>query len=239
MRIAICEDSKEQQQKLTACVETFLSTRRLVAEVLVYDSGEALLLAAEQISIEVFFLDIYMSGISGVTAAKALRKQSKNAAIVFTTSSRDHFAEGFAVGAVHYLVKPYTQEELSEALERALRQVGDTQRYVELTVKRENRRILLSELIWAESKNKLCQLHTQSDVLQSYLRLDELEQQLNDPRFLRCHHSYIVNMDYVDRAETGFFIMSDKTEIYVRKADAAHFRKVYENYLFDKIRRLR
>lgn len=239
MRIAICEDIKKEQQQLTAHVAAFLSARKLLAEVLVYESGEALLCAAEQIPFEIFFLDIYMTGISGVTVAEALRKRDKNAAIVFTTSSRDYFAEGFTVGAVHYLVKPYAPEDVSEALERALRQVGETERYIELTINRENRRVLLSDLAWAESRDKVCDLHLQTGEQHSYIQIDDLEHRLDDHRFLRCHHSYLVNLDYVDSMENGCFTMLDGAKIYVRQADATRFRLVYEDYLFEKMRRAR
>lgn len=96
-----------------------------------------------------------MSGISGVAAARTIRSKDRNAAIVFTTSSPDYYADGFAVGAVHYLLKPFNKSDIYEALDRCLRQVGQAERYIELTVNREVCRILLSDLLWAESRGQV------------------------------------------------------------------------------------
>lgn len=239
MRIAVCEDQKSDRERLILCLEEELVSRKLEAQILVYGSGEALLEAAGQIPFHIYFLDIFMSGINGVTVAKNLRRQDKETAIVFITSSQDYYAEGFAVGAVHYLIKPFAKADISEALGRCLRQVGEKERYIELTVNRENRRILLSDLIWAESKDKVCYLHLYSGECRSYLQLDELERLLDDSRFLRCHRSYLVNMDEVTGFEKGDFCMTDAAKIPARQAERTRLRMEYENYLFEKMRRRR
>ena len=41
----------------------------------------------------------------------------------------------------------------------------------------------------------------------------ELEQRLPADRFLRCHKSYLVNMDHVKRMEKTSFIMDDGRRI--------------------------
>lgn len=237
MRIAVCEDQQNERERLVSCLEEEFARLKLSAEVLAYESGEALLAAASQIPFQIYFLDIFMSGISGVTVAKALRREDKEAAIVFITSSRDYYAEGFAVGAVHYLVKPFANADISEALERCLRLVREMERYIELIVNRESHRILLSDLIWAESKDKVCYLHLHSGECRSYLQLDELERLLDDFRFLRCHRSFLINMDEVAGFEKGCFYMTDANEIPARQAERARLRMEYENYLFEKMRR--
>lgn len=237
MYIAVCEDKSGERRQLISDLREELIRRKMNAQVLSYESGEALLSAAGHIPFRIYFLDILLPGLNGVDAAKMLRSQNLEAAMVFITYSRDYFADGFEVGAVHYLVKPYSKMDLQEALNRCLRQVKEGERYIELMINRENQRILLSDLFWAESKDKVCYLHLKSGVCRSYLRLDELEQMLDDTRYLRCHRSFIVNLDYVSGSKHGFFLLPDGNEIPMRQADRVHFRTEYENYLFEKMRR--
>lgn len=239
MRIAVCEDKECDRIQLVLYIKKELTRRRLSAEVLAYKSGEALLHAASQIEIQIFFLDIIMPGISGVEAASILRHAKKGASIVFITSSRDYYADGFAVGAVHYLLKPYTENGISEAMNRCLHQVGEKEKYIELMVNRKKCRILLSSLLWAESKDKICCLHLHSGECHTYLRLDDLKQQLDDPRFLRCHRSFLINMDEVSRMENTFFCMTDDSKIPIRQKKRAALRMEYEDYLFERMRRRR
>ncbi len=58
--------------------------------------------------------------MSGMDAAKELRKTDADCLLVFTTTSTDHALEGFQVRALHYLVKPFSDEELSACLPRCL-----------------------------------------------------------------------------------------------------------------------
>lgn len=236
MRIVVCEDDEKDRECLLACLEEELGRRRMSAEIQVYESGEVLL-AAGQLPFQIYFLDIFMPNVSGVSVAKSLRQKDKDAAIVFITSSRDFYAEGFNVGAAHYLVKPFAKADIREALERCLRQVGEGERYIELTVNREKRRILFSELIWAESSDKICLLHLRSGECRCYIRLDELEQMLDDSRFLRCHRSFLINMDETTEMKKGSFYMITGEEIPTRQAERVRLRVEYENYLFEKMRR--
>ena len=61
-----------------------------------------------------------MHGMSGMDAAKELRKTDADCLLVFTTTSTDHALEGFQVRALHYLVKPFSEEELSALLAEML-----------------------------------------------------------------------------------------------------------------------
>ena len=69
----------------------------------------------------------------------------------------------------------------------------------------------------------------------SYISLSQMEQMLGDFRFLRCHRSFIVNLDYVDKMADGFFCMADGMHIPVRQKERAYFRKIYEDYFLEKI----
>lgn len=61
-----------------------------------------------------------MDGLSGMDAAKELRKTDADCLLVFTTTSTDHALEGFQVRAFHYLVKPFSEAELSGLLDEML-----------------------------------------------------------------------------------------------------------------------
>ncbi len=47
-------------------------------------------------------------GASGIDAANILRGKGYNGTLIFTTTSREHYAEGFDLAAAHYLIKPIT-----------------------------------------------------------------------------------------------------------------------------------
>lgn len=112
MRIAIVDDLAKERASLHLRLEKILNLRSVCAEILEYESGEAFLAAEKEQRFTAAFLDIYMDGMSGMDAARELRKMDTDCMLVFTTTSTDHALEGFQVRAMHYLVKPFSAEEL-------------------------------------------------------------------------------------------------------------------------------
>lgn len=120
MRIAIVDDLDTERTLLKERLVRQLSQRGTEAELLEFDSGEAFLAAEKEQRFTAAFLDIYMNGLSGMDAARELRKTDADCLLVFTTTSTDHALEGFQVRAFHYLVKPFSEAELSGLLDEML-----------------------------------------------------------------------------------------------------------------------
>lgn len=236
MRIAICEDQEFERATLQSLLEAELAKRTICGEIIAFDSGEAMLAAMRNEVFPINFLDIYMTGITGVDVAMEIRAQSQTAAIVFTTTSREHMADGYTVGAVHYLLKPYEPASIKVALDRCLRAVGTPERYIEITAGGEKRKLFLSQIRWVESQDKSCNIMLQDERLRVYMRLDVLLAQLADPRFLRCHKSFLVNLDHAISIQNSDFVMTDGTLIPIRREDKAEIRKHYQTYNFEKMR---
>ena len=111
MRIAIVDDLSGERALLREQLARQLARRGAEAELLEFDSGEAFLAAEKERRFTAAFLDIYMEGMTGMEAARALRKTDTDCLLVFTTTSTDHALEGFQVRALHYLVKPETKSQ--------------------------------------------------------------------------------------------------------------------------------
>ena len=124
-------------------------------------------------------------------------------------------------------------------MDRCLYLAGEAERFIEITAGRETRRVLLSSLRWAESRGNACTLYLESDRLTSWMSLEDLESQLDDPRFLRCQRSFLVNLDFVRGVLGSNFILSDGTQVPVRRESRAAMKTRYEQYLFEKARRRR
>ena len=144
MRFAIVDDLEPERTLLKERLARQLRQRGTEAELLEFDSGEAFLAAEKERRFTAAFLDIYMEGLSGMDAARELRKTDTDCLLVFTTTSTDHALEGFQVRAFHYLVKPFSETELSGLLDEMLSKLPRPEPI--LTVKVEWRRVLFGGL---------------------------------------------------------------------------------------------
>ena len=150
MRIAIVDDLDTERTLLKERLARQLRQRGTEADLLEFDSGEAFLAAEEAQRFTAAFLDIYMDGLSGMDAAKELRKTDADCLLVFTTTSTDHALEGFQVRAFHYLVKPFSEAELSGLLDEMLAKLPRPEPVLTVKVDGSDIRLRYRDIISAE-----------------------------------------------------------------------------------------
>lgn len=72
----------------------------------------------EALEYDVVFLDIAMPGLSGLELAERLKQRPSAPYVVFTTAYDEYAVKAFEARALDYLLKPYSDERLREALSR-------------------------------------------------------------------------------------------------------------------------
>ena len=109
------KNKKERKMNILAVDDEHLALRMLesaikeaVTDATLYlcDEPSLALESAKKVPIDVAFLDIHMAGMDGVRLAKALKDIRPETNIIFATGFAEHMAEGFALHASGYLLKP-------------------------------------------------------------------------------------------------------------------------------------
>ena len=216
MRIAIVDDLETERAQLKTRLARQLRLCGAEAGLLEFESGESFLAAEKEQRFTAAFLDIYMHGMSGMDAAKELRKTDADCLLVFTTTSTDHALEGFQVRALHYLVKPFSEEELSALLDRA----AEPEYGPALTVNTaEGLRVLAyAEIEYLECTHHIVHFHLLSgeDVTSLSLRVPfsaVAGPLLADGRFLQPHRSYVVSLAAVRLLNAGELQMTSGARV--------------------------
>ena len=118
MKIAVVDDNKTDFELFLKLIEAYGKKHQRTIYTQGFSGGEELLSEFQKGKFAAIFLDIYMGGINGVETAKAIRQKDDEVRLFFTTTSAEHLADGFAVEATHYLIKPLTEEKIEEAMHR-------------------------------------------------------------------------------------------------------------------------
>ena len=154
---------------------------------------------------DIIFLDLFMEDSFGLTIAKSLRGLFYRGRIVFCTASADYALESYSVYASGYIVKPYRIKDIRHTLDWLLQEYQSGS--YGLVQKSSIKFIPVNEIMYVESSNTKCILHrADGRTYHVYKKLNEIESELNDARFLRCHQSYLVNMNYVSEANDSFVL---------------------------------
>ena len=100
MRIAIVDDIARERAQLRSWLLRQFSRRGLELTTVEFENGQDFLDQARQEPFSAAFLDIYMTGATGMECARLLREFDSQCQLIFTTTSTDHAPEGFQVRAM-------------------------------------------------------------------------------------------------------------------------------------------
>ncbi len=200
--ILIVEDEPVQQFLLTDWIG-FMPELTLVG---CTDSAKEGLKILRETPVDILLLDIYLPDLTGLNLVKSLPRLPK---IILQTSSAEHAVEGFDIGVLDYLVKPFTFERFSKAIQRAIDLLSAPSTVVSpvspepagssdsvfLRIGKDIQKIPISDILLVESMQNYVCIHLvngeQKIVLISLKRLHE---QLGPTLFFRTHKSYLVNL---------------------------------------------
>lgn len=236
MNIAICDDLQSDINLLKKYIEKYCLNHYLDFKLSSFLTGETLWENFKKYNYEIIFLDIYMDGKTGMEVAHDIRKINKKCLIIFTTTSLEHAIESYEVEAIHYLIKPLTYNSVSKALDRCKKLCTLADQYIEVMSERIIVRIQLKDLIFAEIFSNVLIIHTVCKDIKTYMSLEKLEKLLEGDNFLRCHRSYIINMDFIKKLDNSIFVLNNNKRIPIRRQNKQKIKQQYANYLFNMIR---
>ena len=99
MNIAIIDDISTDAEALKNIAVSYFEKKQIRAEICHFFSAEEFFEDYQPGKFQILFLDIYMDGMTGMEAARRIRRQSDNCILVFVTTSSDFAVESYDVGA--------------------------------------------------------------------------------------------------------------------------------------------
>ncbi|MFR9620789.1 MAG: LytTR family DNA-binding domain-containing protein [Rikenellaceae bacterium] len=166
------------------------------------------LAAVKQSAPELLFLDIEMGDVHGVTLAKEVPSTTQ---IIFTTAYSKFAIDGYDLGAVDFLHKPFPYSRFSKAVERAKerisynkkeneeKNINDNNEQITVRVEYRNVTIPLAQITHIEAMDNYIRIYTatsQNPII-SQMSLKAIASELSSKQFLRIHRSYIVARRWV------------------------------------------
>lgn len=236
MRIAIVDDQAPERTLLRGRLERALGRRSVLADFFEYENGEAFLDAARAERFSAAFLDVYMPGISGMEAARALRTFDPACLLIFATTSTDHALEGFQVRAMHYLVKPFTEEDVDRLVGEILARTPQADKYLDVKVGGGDIRLSYRHIVYAEHFSHLIHIHTPAKkTLATRMPFKDFTAPLReDPRFFVCGRGVIANLEHASDFEDGAFLMDEGSRVLVSRELTKAARQAFMEFLLKK-----
>ncbi|MBW3082086.1 LytR/AlgR family response regulator transcription factor [Bifidobacterium phasiani] len=161
---------------------------------------------------DIVFMDIRFGGpdgAEGIEAVARLFPRGSATQVVYVTGYGECHSKVYSTQHAGFLIKPAGQEAVDEALAEALRRRAESsERPVLITSGGDVRVVLPRDVMWVESHRRLLCIHTRHGEVKTYLKLARIAEMLPD-RFVHCHQSFLVNLDYVTSWGGDRFVLTD------------------------------
>ena len=197
IHVAICDDEKVFVQYLENLLRQYEKESGNEIKITSYYDGIELIEKYDA-TIDLIFLDIRMKITDGLHTAEHIRQKDASVGIIFLTTLTQYGLEGYKYNATNYIIKPLKyarlKSEMDKFTERLKKRespfiiiVNDTGKY----------KVRLNSLRYIETFNRNLMFHAEQENIVCYKSMKEVEKELKDKDFTRCHTSYIVNLFYV------------------------------------------
>ena len=231
----IVDDEPYSCESLATLLERYCPDVKILD--ICYSGADALKAIREQAP-TLLFLDIEMPGMNGFEMLQQL--PSIDFSIIFTTSYDQYAIKAIRFSALDYLLKPVDREDLQAAVQKAMQSANHLlPQQIEILLQKLNhptigvnkiaiptmeglQMLFVENIISCSSDSNYTVLHLKNkQKITASRTLKEIEEMLEDYSFLRVHHSFLINLNEVERyirGDGGYLIMSDGSNIDVSRS---------------------
>ena len=231
LKIAVCDDEQQYLNNSLAMLEQYANEHDIEIAVDHFSISSELLdsLAAGERH-DIYLLDIYMPGVSGMSVATELRSRGIHSPIIFLTSSTEHAVEAFGVDATHYLLKPYTWQNFFAAMDRATQSISShAEDHLVLKIGSEFQNIPVDRILYCEAAGNYQRLWMKGGgELLVRMTASELYTLLDGfGCFHRCGRAYILNLDHVTKVTASTAMLKNGVELPLPRSTVAGLRSAF------------
>lgn len=229
MRILICDDENAVLKQLEQMIHLYDESFDVVST----NGAEDILEITKQdkhVRFDVLIMDIMLKDENGIDLAVFLSALFPNIKVIFMTAHQQYVQDIFLkIKPYAYLSKPIKQDVLFGHMENIQHELIRPEETIEITSNNKKFRIKQSEICYIESDRKKTNFVTIKGQYLVYAKLNDVKSKLNK-KFVRCHQSYIVNLDYVQKMNDKEFILFSGKRVAISRTKRLETVEIYHKF---------
>jgi len=181
----------------------------------VFENAEDALVALNADTIDLVLLDIDMPGMSGLDLVEKLVDLPQ---VVFTTGNTEYAYEAYEYDITDFLKKPVSPDRLAKAIQK-VEEIRDKRDELalasakhEIYVKSDGKYIRLpyDDILYFENIGDYIKAITKKGSFLFHDTMKGLDLKITNPRFLKIHRSYIINMNMIKDIKDNTVVIDQK-----------------------------
>lgn len=232
MRILICDDDKKTLGSLKEMTEDILKQHVEYGDIYVetftttYDLMEYL--EEKSAYVDAVILDIELNdadGIDGIDLAARIQSEYSYIHIIFCTGYLKYSEDIFQVNPIYCIYKPVTPDRLINVIEKLNKEMEITRtKYITVKLYKKIQHIKTASIKYAEINDRHVNIYTDNKMYESIESMSKIEERLG-VNFVRCHKSYLINLDKMRKLDESKMILEDGTEVAVSRRYRARVKE--------------
>lgn len=239
MRIGICDDSKEDREE----------AKRVLSQSKVVKAGEQQIvcLSPDDLIVDLeeglFTYDLIVMDIefgkeeyNGITLSKWINRVVPLCQIIYLTDFLEFAPEVYETEHCYFVLKKNMEIMLPLAAEKAFRLYEKYKKgsFIELISDGRKRYLQIRDIICIEKEDRKLHVYTTQGEYYSYQSLTAVARKCSW-EMVRCHGSYMVNLQYVTRYDRENITLINDMEIPIGRSYQEQTKEAYLNYWVDRI----
>ena len=234
MQIAICAGRVEDARIIRGFLQDHFYKNGYEGHIHLFKCAQDLVSDFTPGKFKVVFLDIYREEITGIVTAQKLRTIDPEFALVYITSDKTLGKEAFSCWACACITIPITEKDMKNILKQCQPIFIKEARTIKIISNRSPVRIPCVKIYYVEIYQKDALFHTCAGVIKTRMALSAIEKKLGFP-FLRCHRSYLVNMNHIEHIYDQDILVTNGDRIPVRQRGKSQIHDLYGDFLSKKL----
>lgn len=227
LNVVICDDIRAHALALQSLLSQLGTYECTICESLAQLSQ----VIAKQGEPDILFLDIRLQNADGVTDIPKLLNECTRTQIIFVTGyPLENCERVYDVSHAYFLTKPVTLERLEKAVRAAEKHLEELSQTITIKCGATLYSLFTADILYMESNRRKVLIHTSDRTYEVYDHLQTLTQ-LAGPKFIQCHKSYSVNLQYTRTIDGHSFYLSTGQQIPISQRAYAKVKRVFVQYL--------
>lgn len=238
LKIGICDDEPSIITTIVKYLNHYELAHDIDFEISSFTSAKQLLQTYNDKAgaFHILFLDVEMSGMSGIELATAIREiPDRNVHIVFVSSYPEYMKDSFNVQAFQYLTKPISEKDFTLELNRIvkdLKQSLATKLIVSTSMDEEL--VFLDEIIYIKSvnsKKKQLTYVLKDRTIDSIGKISDLEKTLQSSGFACPSQGYLIHLQHLNLIRKNELVLSNGDIIPLSRRKERPLREYFNEQL--------
>ena len=231
LKIVICAATRDDAEAIHRNAITVLQKARIRCELAFSSSTELIKKHTKPNSYDVYIFDARSNEC--LELAEHIRSENLVSSILFLNAKRDGELNNIIKYRPSYIVFSFDEAKALEAgIKRCCSEQSSRRSFFTVKTKESSMRFDYKDILCFESVQRIVCMYSVTKAVEFYAKLGDIETSLPESKFVRCHQSYIVNLDYVqqlDKAARYFRLVSGR-EIPISKSYYTSSVESFEKY---------